>query len=282
MIVDKTHDLLLNATVKKLLKTDSVIAEYFSESELKGEMLKVFPVQLFEDAMNDLGEQVENIKDGRSTVIAISMDVFRRSLLTLAHNLSYSLFESLPRCVGGEVPAEDVRGLPTCVPGDVAYNVIAAPFAKQFESSVYSSIPEVKIDLAQVEAVNGINLALLIQWFVSSKNILYGTLLLILILIAMIVYHPFSSIAQYEGIAFLLSGISGYFFSFGLSFLPAYVLQGRVWGEMETQVMQYVNYLIYCVTAESQKIALIFVAMGMMLIFVRVFVASRYNEKLNE
>jgi hypothetical protein len=278
-IVEKTHDLLLNATAKRLLTVDEIIKDYFSESALKAEILAVFPLDLFKSAMSDLGTQVEKIRDGSSKTITISMDVYRRSLLTLANNLSYKLFQALPSCKGGEIPAEDVRGLPTCVPEGVEYNVVAAPFAKQFESSVYLSIPEIKIDLDQIRADNGVSLATIISWFGKAKNVLYGILLFLLVMIALLVFSPFAAIAKYEGIAFLLSGISGYLFCLGLSFLPGYILAGADIGEMTSQITQYGGYIVSSVSAESQKIALVFLALGTVLILVHVFMVSRYNEK---
>lgn len=278
-LADKTHDLLLNATAKKLIKVDKVIEQYFTESDIKAEMLTVFPADLFREAMIDLGKQVEGLKDGTSTTVTISMDVYRRSLLTLANNLSFKLFESLPKCVGGEIPEDDIRGLPTCVPEGVEYNVIAAPFSSQFEASVYMSVPEIKMDLGQMTVTDRITLAQAIQWFASAKNMLYGGLMLLLILIALLVYGPFSSIAKYEGLAFILSGVSGYIFCLGLSMLPGYVLSGVDLGEMGPQVLLYAEYLMSFIIGESQKIALVFLTLGVVLILVRVFMVHRFNEK---
>jgi hypothetical protein len=278
-LVEKTHDLLLNATAKKLLTVDEVISDYFTESDIKAEMLEVFPVNLFGKAMADFGSQIEQVRDGDLKTITISMDVYRRSLLTLANNLSYRLFETLPRCGGGEVPSEDVRGLPTCVPEGVEYNMVAAPFAKQFEASVYLSVPEVKVNLEQISVAGSVSLATVIGWFFTAKNVLYAALLLMLVLIALLIFSPFSAICKYEGIAFILSGISGYLLCLGLSWLPAYLLSGADLGEMGPQVVQYAGHLVSAVSAESQKVALIFVALGAVLVLVRVFMVNRYNEK---
>jgi len=277
--VEKTHDLLLNATAKNLLTIDDVIVDYFSESDLKAEMLVVFPLDLFKSSMTDLGAQVEKLKYGSSRTITISMDVFRRSLLTLANNLSYKLFQSLPLCKGGEVPAEDLRGLPTCIPEGVEYNLVAAPFAKQFENSVYLSVPEIKVDLDQVRGDNGVSLTMIVGWFGAAKNILYASLLFILVMIALLVYSPFSLVAKYEGIAFLFSGVCGYLFCLGLSLLPGYLLAGANFGEMGSQITQYVVYAVSAVSGESQKIALVFLALGAVLVLVRVFMVSRFNEE---
>jgi hypothetical protein len=243
-------------------------------------MMTVFPESMFKGIMTDLSVQVVALKDKPDKPLAISLKVFRESLLTFANNLSYKLFQKLPICTGGQLSQTDVRGLPTCIPQGAEYNQIAAPFAQRFESTVYSIIPEqIQIDLNTPLGQSGFTIAAFMQWFMYSKYILYGTLLAILILIVLLIYSPFSLIVKYEGMAFAFSGIAGYLLSLGISMMPDLLISDMNVTADKEQWQQLLQYLGSYVAAESQKIALAFLALGAVLILIRVFLTHKYNSE---
>jgi len=282
-VVDQAYNFVLKVTAANLIKTDEVIADFFTETDLKTEMMTVFPAGLFKEMVKDFFSQVEKLAENPERPLTISMKSFRESLLTFANNLSYRLFQSLPMCRGGQMPEEDARGLPTCVPEGVEYNLVAAPFAKQFETSVYAAVPEqVQIDLNAAQGQSGVTFAGIFDWFMLTKYVLYGSLLALLVIIAILIYSPFSLIAKYEGIAFVLSGIAGYLLSLGLSLMPKYILADVNMPDFKEDVLQMTQYIVTYVVAESQKIALIFLSLGAVLILVRIFLVQKYNCEKSE
>ncbi len=279
-VVDVSYDYLLNATAKKMLEKDEIMSAYFTETDLKTEMTTVFPVSLYRGITDSLATQVEGLKDNMDKPLTISLKVFRESLLTFANNLSFRLFQKLPICVGGQIPEMNVKGLPTCVPEGAEYNRIAAPFTQKFESSVYSVIPEqFQLDLNSPVAFGGISFAEIAKWFMYSKYILYGLMLFILAVIALLIYGPFSLIVKYVGIAFTFSGITGYLMSLGISYMPEMLYADMSIGKEAGDMRQLIQYLASYVSAESQKIALIFLALGALLILVRVFLKRSYQSE---
>lgn len=279
-VADQAYNLLLKITARNLMKSDPIIAEYFTETDLKSGMMDVFPVELFKKMVADFAGQVDKLKDNPERPLVISMKTFREGLLTFANNLSYKLFQTLPICGGGEIPAEDTRGLPTCVPQGVEYNIVAAPFSKQFESAIYTVVPEqVQLDLNAAMGQSGFTIAGIFDGFMMVKYVLYGALLVLLALIALLVHNPFSLIAKYEGIAFVLSGVAGYLLSVGLSMLPGYIMGDVNIPDFKDDVLQFLQYVFTYVSAESERIALVFLALGAVLILVRVFMVQKYNEE---
>jgi hypothetical protein len=282
-VVDVSYDYLLNATAKKILEKDDVIAAYFNETDLKSEMTTVFPVSLFRGISDSLASQVEGLKDNLDKPLTISLKVFRESLLTFANNLSFKLFQKLPVCAGGQVPDLGLNGIPTCVPVGVQYNQIAAPLAQRFESAVYSAIPEqLQIDLNVPLGQSGISLAAIVKWFMYSKYIFYGLMLFLLAMIALLVYAPFSLIVKYEGIAFIFSGIVGYVMSLGISYMPDLIYADMNIDKGGGELRQLLQYLASYMSAESQKIALIFLALGALLMLVTVFLKRSYRSEKAE
>lgn len=282
-VIDQAYNLLVRMTAVNLIKTDPVIAKYFNETDLKTAIMDVFPMELFKNMAAEFAGQLERLKEDPSRPLVISLKMFREGLLTFANDLSYKLFQALPVCRGGEIPAEDTQGLPTCVPEGVEYNIVAAPFAKQFETSVYAAVPEqVQMDLNAAMGRNGFTMAAVVDAILMAKYVLYGILLALLVIIALLVYGPFSLIAKYEGIAFVLSGVSGYLLSAGLSRMPDYLLASMDIPDFKEDIMQLARYTVSYITAECQKIALVFLALGAVLILVRIFMVSKYLEEKSE
>lgn len=279
-VVDVAYDFAVNVTVANLLKKDDIISAFFTQTDLKSEIMTVFPESMFKGITSDLAAQVAGLKEKPDKPLTISLKVYRESLLTFANDLSYKLFQKLPVCTGGQLSETDVRGLPTCVPQGAEYNQIAAPFAQRFESTVYSIVPEqIQIDLNSPLGQSNVSLAVFMQWFMYSKYILYGSLLVMLILIALLVYAPFSLIVKYEGLAFMFSGIAGYLLSLGISMMPDLLISDMNVTSDQEQWRQMLQYLASYVSAESQKIALVFLALGAVLVLIRVFLTHKYNSE---
>lgn len=264
---------MINATVKNLIDSDEFVAEHFNETELRREILAVFPETLFQKMVSQLVVEMESLKEDPNQPITMKMGVYRESLLTLAHNLSFRLFESIVECKGGEIPEEKSNGLPTCIPADVEYNIVTAPFTDEFEKAIYAAVPEqVQIDLNSSVGNNGFILS---NWLVlmdTAKVVFYVILLSILVAIALLIYKPFSSILAYEGVAFLLSGMLGVIVSYGISFLPILIGESMKADLLKEDILVFMGSIFSIFGAEVQKGALVFLAMGAILILVRLFI----------
>ncbi|MCC7197028.1 hypothetical protein IT413_02410 [Candidatus Peregrinibacteria bacterium] len=281
-IVQGTYDFLVSFTAKNLHTADPIIEEHFTETDLKREIEKVFPREMFQAVADDMAVQMEKFQKDPTKPVTISMKKFRDSLVTLSHGLSYLLFESFPKCDEAVFPEYKENGLPTCVPVGVEYNLIAAPFSSQFESAIYQSVPEqIQLDLAT--ATGGENgAALWLKNFDTIRFILYIVLICLLIVIAFLIYKPFSLIVFYEGFAFLISGVMGYFMAYGLGTMPQYLFEQITKDDPSKQTAElaaYLQYLFDFLIDEMQRISLTFLALGGVLLLVRFFMISRYRSE---
>ena len=281
-IVQGTYDFLISFTAKNLHTADPIIEEHFTELDLKREIEKVFPRDLFQGVADDMAVQMEKFQQDPTKPVTLSMKKFRDSLVTLSHGLSYLLFQSFPKCAEGEFPENKENGLPTCVPEGVEYNLIAAPFASQFEGAIYQSVPEqIQLDLST--ATGGDNGAVVwLKGFDTIRLVLYVVLICLLVAIAFLVYSQFSLIVFYEGFAFLISGVMGYFMAYGIGTMPQYLFEQITKDDPSRQtaeLLTYLQYLFGFIIDEMQRISLTFVALGGVLLLVRFFLISRYRSE---
>lgn len=272
-----TYDFLINVSAERILASDKLIVNNFNVTDLRTEISSVFTRELFDKMVDNFSLQIDNLKMNPSQPLVISLKLFRESLLTVARNLAFRLFKTLPVCSEGQIPEQNVQGIPSCVPKDVEFNAVAEPFSGRFEKAVYSSVPDqIQYDLngSGQRGPNGV--AALFKWISLVRYFLYGGLLTLLVLIALLVYAPFVDILKYEGMAFALSGALGLLLGLGIETLPGLMLdQAGIPGIMHSQTLNYVQYLFSFLTAEVQKIALIFFAFGAILILMQTFLKRK-------
>ncbi|HRY91520.1 MAG TPA: hypothetical protein P5229_04245 [Candidatus Gracilibacteria bacterium] len=266
------YEFVIDQSAKMIYRSDEFISKNFTESDLKREISNVFSKDIFKKMLGDLGKEVEKVKQSPGEPLVISLKIFRESLLTLANNLAFNIFQNIKECKEGESPAQDLNGLPTCILSNTDYQIISKPFTEQFEKSIYSTIPEqMQFDLNSAKSGTNITPGDIIRSVGMLKNWLYGLLLVILGVIALLVYRPFSLIMLYEGIAFFAAGLIGYILSFGLEGLPKLVLTQLELKEQNADALIFMNTIVGFFSTEAQKLALIFIGFGALLIIVQLF-----------
>ena len=266
------YEFVIDQSAKMIYRSDEFISKNFTESDLKREISNVFSKDIFKKMLGDLGKEVEKVKQSPGEPLVISLKIFRESLLTLANNLAFNIFQNIRECKEGESPAQDLNGLPTCILSNTDYQIISKPFTEQFEKSIYSTIPEqMQFDLNSAKSGTNITPGDIIRSVGMLKNWLYGLLLVILGVIALLVYRPFSLIMLYEGIAFFAAGLIGYILSFGLEGLPKLVLTQLELKEQNADALIFMNTIVGFFSTEAQKLALIFIGFGALLIIVQLF-----------
>lgn len=268
------HEFMVNTITHGLIENDTIIAENFTETDIRREINEVFTVEVFENL--DLPGAMQSIKDNPDMPYTLSLGVLRESMLTLAHNLSFRLFENIQRCEGGEVPEVNVKGLPTCVPEDAEYDDVLRPFSTEFENAIFVSIPDqIDINLSSTNANGDIFLAEVLTWMGSAKYALYVTLIALIVLIALLIFRPFSTIMSFEGMAFMLSGFFGYLLGLMIGYIPEIASMNMGEAALNEDVEVLTGRLIHYLTGEIQEIALIFLAFGALLILVRLYLKRR-------
>ncbi|MBU0668016.1 hypothetical protein KJ951_00080 [Patescibacteria group bacterium] len=275
-IKEAGYEFLVDAAVASISQQDTLISKYFIKEELKDEVEKVFPISLFEKSLNELVQEVQSLKDDPNRPLTFRLGMFRESLLTLANNLSYKIFESLPFCAPDEVPNETVDGLPSCVPQGFAYNDVSGELSAQFEEDVYSAVPEqVQFDVNSALGADGPAISQIFTMVDTVKMVFYVILLVLLGLIALVIYRPFSAILMAEGIAFSLSGAVALIVGYVVGFMPALFNAGMKDNYLKDVIYTFMVQVAGIFGGEVQRGGMVFLATGIILLAVRFFLRRR-------
>lgn len=279
-VSDKVYVYLVDTVTINFYESDVTLQKHFQRDEVVQSVREAFTPELFRTIMADAGQQIGQLKLKPREPVTLSFKIFRDSLLTASHNLAYRLFQSIPGCKIEELPQVNEDGIPTCIPRTVDYVEVAGPLSKQFEKAVYGAFPEqVEIDLSSSKSQNKDLLISLFANIDRIKTYFLAGLLLISFFVVVLLYDSFSSILEYEGIAFFLSGICAFFISFLYGFMPDFLLQNfqkgtggfsNLLGDQE-HLREVVQYIFSFPRVETQKIALIFIALAVVFFVIRFF-----------
>ncbi len=271
------YEYTVMSSAEILYKNDAFLSRYFTKTDLKREIEKVFSLQIFNMMMVEFADQIDDLKKNDSGKISVSLKLFRESLLTLSHNLAYEVFLSIPKCSNDEIPAEGINNLPTCIISGVNFDLISSSVNVRLDKSIYESIPEqIQFDLSNKKQLeSGFSPFLILHNIDVIWMGLYLGLILIIILIALTIYRPFYSIVSYVGVAFLMSGTIGYILSFGFEEIPRIIISTL--NNIDTrspETTNLFNTILNIFSGEVQKISLIFLGVGALLIVIRLFIAK--------
>lgn len=272
---DAGYAFLVDATVESIEKADGPIAEYFIREELQAQVEEVFPEALFERTMQELIQEVQTLREDPERPLTFQLSMYRESLLTLAHNLSFKIFQQLPACPPEELP--DTRsGIPSCVPADADYSAVSGPLTRQFEKDIYAAIPEQgEFNLKSLFGESAVGIVQFFAGLDTIKMVFYLILLGLLALMALLIYRPFTAILMGEGVAFLMSGVVGLIVGYALMLMPQMSLIEMRGHALYDSILSLINIMVGFFTSEIQKGALVFLATGIILLTVRYFIKRR-------
>ncbi len=260
-VAEGSYDYVMEISSQTVRNESDAIASLYSKDELKAKLGEVYTLAIHSDILAQVGDQIEYIKTGEVEKASISLKPLRNSLITVANTLTYEVYQDLPTCAVQELRPSG-GDFPSCVPRGVPYDVAIAPILNDFELAVYNAIPE---------ELSGLDQIIPAEYFVGIKfweNALFIGLLVLLILIAFLIFKPFSLIVKYESLAFALSGAAGLLLSFGVMELFAMISARTNLEGLAPETLQFVEYLISFVSNEIQRLSLMFVVVGIALIVV--------------
>ena len=186
------------------------------------------------------------------------------------------MFQTLPTCGEGEIPRESSDGLPSCVPSGVEYGDIADELSMQFEEDIYSAVPEQgQFDIMSAFGEQGLIVFDVLVQLDSIRAVFYAILLVLVALIALLIYRPFSRVLMQEGLAFILSGIVGLVIGFAMTLFVPMTMEQRL-GELYTESLDgLIGHMMGLFSGEVYMAAGIFLITGIILLVVRHIMKNR-------
>ncbi|MEZ4087044.1 MAG: hypothetical protein R3B71_01730 [Candidatus Gracilibacteria bacterium] len=273
---DPAYDFLVSTTVSSIEESNGPIGKYFLEEELQEEVEGVFPKELFDKTVREVIEEVETLKDDPEQPLTFKLNTYRESLLTLAHNLAFRMFQTLPTCGEGELPRENSDGLPSCVPSGIEYGDIADDLSMQFEKDIYAAVPEQgQFDIVSAFGEAGLGVFSVLVQLDSIRAAFYGILLVLLALIALLIYKPFTRVLMQEGLAFTLSGLVGLIVGFAITLFVPMIMEQRLGDLYTPSLNNLMSHMMGLFSGEVYKAGAIFLITGVILLVVRHIMKNR-------
>lgn len=272
-VMEKAYSAFIDIVTQRIYENDTLISTSFSKEYLQAELTNAFPQKNFEILTQEL---INNLSQTQNTAkpLTISLEPFRESIAQISPKLSNQIFQAIPICRLDEIPVEK-NGIPSCINQDISLD-IESMVEERLKKNLMESIPtQLSLDLSSTRSQEGGFLIYFFQSIGTLKYLLYVVLLTLLIAMALIIFKPFTEVVLYSGLAFGLSGIFGYLSGFFFESTAQIVLTKVSFLGEQPPIAEFVSTLLASVTTEMQKIALIFLAFGALLILIQAFVKKR-------
>ncbi|MBD3270262.1 hypothetical protein GF376_01940 [Candidatus Peregrinibacteria bacterium] len=270
-LVDNSYDFVVTKTVDLLQEESDVIASNFTNQEIENYVRESFTLGVYSQIISQVEEIILNVNKGIIEDVKISFVPLRNSLLTASNQIAYDIYQDLPSCnVSDELTLDDY---PRCVPPGIDYDVVIAPLISDFEVAIYDTIPN---EIGGLEDTLPLKLLSEVNFY---RDILLLSLLVILILIAFILYKPFSLILKYQSFAFALAAIIGLALSFFVKSIAEFILGDSLFRRMDSATLEFSEYLMGLVSFQIQRISLLFLIVGIALLLVSIVLKRSLNER---
>jgi len=286
---DPGYQLLLNAIAYNIYSKDPLVQKYFKADDVHKIVAETIPESLFQETMQSFTKDLQQLKTDPQHPLTVNLKPYRDNLEQVAEQLAVHVFQALPACKTSELPQFNEDGIATCVPSGTDYNTVAGPLSKEFEAAVLNSLPDT-VDLSLARSQNGSMFTLIFDSAEKVKFYGIATLMALIVILAFVLYRPFSLIVRFEGAAFLFSGFLGFLMSVAFSSVPGWVIMSYAQKNEnflkalggDSLVSQYFQQIFGVFVGEIQKIAFIFLGLGAVLLFIYFFFLRKETKPLME
>ncbi len=283
------YELLLNAVASKIYAKDPVIQKHFKEEDIRKIVGETISLDFFKGSMQDFANDFQQVKTQPDHPLTFDLKPYKSSLESIAQRLAIHIFQALPACKTNELPEFNEEGIATCVPDGTNYDVVAGPLSKQFELSVLNALPDT-MDLTLAHDENGSVFTFILGSTETARFYGIAALMFLIVIIAFVLYRPFTMIVRYEGMAFLFSGFLGFLMSLAFNEVPLWLVQTYSAKNVDVVnvlggdlvLVKYAQQIFSVFTGEVQKIAFVFLALGVILLGVYFIFLRKYTKEVTE
>jgi hypothetical protein len=274
-VIEESHEYLID-NLNKQIAEDKQVSAYFSEEDIAQLTNKYITSNALRTVIQDFITQMDNISDGRkANIIAVSLMPLKENIPNMASDIAVHIVGQTPYC---EDEIEDPEafisnGLPDCIPLEIEKSSIENPLALEIEKNLYDMIPgEFSLDLNSVENEETAAFTQLLFIFKYVQMILPLFMLIILLLITLIIYKPYTRIMKFIGGSFALGGI------FSLIAAQLFAQVPDMYKETINGLNDFYSFLIDFIVERINIYSVYFIGIGSLIVLIA-FYLSHYYEK---
>jgi hypothetical protein len=274
-VIEESHEYLIEFLNEQVAEDENV-AIYFNEADIDELTRKTITSDDLRVVVQDFIAQMNNISDGRkSNVIAVSLMPLKENIPDMASSIASNIIEQTPDC---EEEIDDLEafisnGLPNCIPVEIEKSAIENPLALEIEKNLYDMIPgEFSLDLNSAEAGDAAAFTQLLFILKYAQMILPLFMLILLLLMSLIIYKPYTRIMKFIGGSFLLGGV------FALAAGQLFSQIPDIYKDSINGLNSFYSFLIDFIVGKINIYSVYFIGVGALVILVA-FYLSQYYEK---
>lgn len=273
-VIEESHEYLVDF-LDEQISQDEAVGEYFDKSEVDILVREYITSADLRTVIQEFISQMNNISDGRkSNIITVSLEPLKDGMPGMANDVATHIVDKTPVC---EDEIEDLAeflkdGLPNCVPQEIEKSSLINPLALEIEKNMSDMIPgEFSLDLNQAGEGDTASFTQLLFIFKYAQMILPLFMLILLLLMTLVIYKPYTRTMKFIGSSFALGGILSLIAAQLFSQIP------DIFKESINGLNSFYSYLIDFVVARINTYSLYFIGIGALVILIG-FYLSRYHD----
>lgn len=287
-VVEESHDYFLTF-FQSQVKNDEFVSEYFTEEEVETLTRKYFQLESFQEIVKDFVSQMNNLSEDRQKgEIDVSLMPLKQNIPDMAGDISEIIVNKIPICESEEEVMEaafEFNGdLPSCIPQEVGKTQVEKPLAREIEKNLNDSIPgEFKLNFENDELSEGTSeFKQLLNIFNYAQMILPLFMIIVILLMALIIYKPYTRIIKFIGSGFILGGVFALISGQLFARIPGAVITPQTFPELIAEdlnkMTEFYSFLIQFIVDRINIYSTYFIGIGALVILVGLYL-SHYYEK---
>ncbi len=275
-VVEESHEYFLSF-FRKQIKQDEFVDEYFTEEEIEKITREYFEFDAFKEIITDFVTQMNNLSEDRQKgEIDLSLMPLKQNIPEMSSDISGIIVSKIPVCE----PEEEIEefefngSLPECIPSAIGKEQVEKPLAREMEKDLNDAIPG--------EFKPNTEFKHLLFIFNYAQMILPLFMLIIILLMTLIIYKPYTRVMKFMGGSFVLGGALALISGQLLKQAPSAVITPETLPGLITvdlnEMISFYSFLLQFVVERINIYSVYFIGTGSLVILVALYL-SQYYEK---
>lgn len=286
-VLEESHEYFISF-FKKQVKNDEFVSENFSEEEIETLTRRYFAFDAFQEIIKDFVTQMNNLSEDRQKgELDVSLMPLKQNIPEMASDISIMIVDKIPLCESDadttDTEFEFNGDLPSCIPAEIGKSQVEKPLAREIEKNLNDSIPgEFKLDFENGTATEGSSdFKQLLFIFGYTQMIMPLFMLIVVLLMALIIYKPYTRIMKFIGASFVLGGV--FALTAGQMFLhvPEAVITSASFPELIAadlnEMITFYSFLIQFIVDRINIYSVYFIGIGSLIVLIGMYLSHFYK-----
>jgi len=208
-VLDEAYSYAVNFVSNEINK-DEQVSKYFSAGDVKKLIEENFTKDNVREITKDFIAQLKAISDKRKTdAIKISLLPIKENIAKMSGMIADRILADVPDCTDENAVIVQGAQVPACIPTQIDRNQVKAEIENAVEKRITEVIPgdELKIDTANENDDTQMKLFEVLNVVHYAEMILPLFMMIVLLLIMLILYKPYTRVMAFAGAALLSAGV---------------------------------------------------------------------------